>query len=105
MTLIEALSLWKLWVESNYSDKYESIELFIPLDDEVDGRDAERGGGYVDLITNSKIGRIGVVNRGFADLEVIDGITGDQLYYSERETENDVEYFVDTDEFLRILMD
>lgn len=104
MTLIEALSLWKLWVESNYSDKYESIELFIPLDDEVDGRDAERGGGYVDLITNSKIGRIGVVNRGFVDLEVIDGITGDQLYYSERETENDVECFVDTDDFLKILM-
>jgi len=104
MTLVEALSLWKEWVEDRYADRYESIELFMPLDDVVGGRDAERGGGYVDLITESKIGRVAVLNRGFVDMEIIDGVTGDSLYYLELEAKSDVGAFVDTEEFLRIMM-
>jgi len=104
MTLLEALSLWKEWVEDRYTDRCESIELFVPLDDEVDGRDAERGGGYVDLITESKIGRVAVLNRGFVDMEIIDGATGSLLYYLGCEAKNDADAFVDTEEFLKIMM-
>lgn len=90
-------SKWVQETKEYYEDRGISVD-YIKINDEGDESSA-----VVDYITSNSLARITVLRRGFADLEILDIDTEQNVYYKHFEINKEVNWVDLLSEFFSIL--